>query len=247
MADWVLGCLYGISVCSPLWWQGHWGLLRFLSRQRLSHQVLFRKSRKPCMDFEPHLLLGKLSMTTLSRHWIGIVTRWSTDCPGDEPCVKTSGEELTQGVVITYVDDLLLTVWQYHIDAITKALLVKYVMKRSGSLPCDFQWEKPTCSESEGIDILGAGITRDAEGTVWCDQSKYILHCFRENGFIGVDGRVSLRKSYTPPSIDEKLGEEGALREKNDAMAACRKYIGQMTWLTMRTRPDIAACLGILA
>ena len=27
----------------------------------------------------------------------------------------------------------------------------------------------------------------------------------------------------------------------------CRKYIGQMMWLTTRTRPDIAACLGILA
>ena len=30
-------------------------------------------------------------------------------------------------------------------------------------------------------------------------------------------------------------------------MAVCRKYIGQMMWLTTRTRPDIAACLGILA
>ena len=27
----------------------------------------------------------------------------------DPPCVKTSGDELTQGVVITYVDDLLLS------------------------------------------------------------------------------------------------------------------------------------------
>ena len=30
-------------------------------------------------------------------------------------------------------------------------------------------------------------------------------------------------------------------------MAVCRKYIGQMMWLTTRTRPDIAACVGILA
>ena len=30
-------------------------------------------------------------------------------------------------------------------------------------------------------------------------------------------------------------------------MAVCRKYIGQMMWLTTRTRPDIAACLGSLA
>ena len=63
--------------------------------------------------------------------------------PDDDPCVKTSGEELTQGVVITYVDVLLLTGWQHHIDAITKALLEKYEMKHSGSLPHDVQGEKP--------------------------------------------------------------------------------------------------------
>ena len=55
--------------------------------------------------------------------------------PCDDPHVKTSGDEFTQGIVITYLDDLLLTGWQHHIDAITKALLEKYVMKRSGSLP----------------------------------------------------------------------------------------------------------------
>ena len=44
-------------------------------------------------------------------------------------------------------------------------------------------------------------------------------------------------------SIDEKLGEEeGTLKEKSDAMAIRRKYIGQTMWLTTRTRPDIAAC-----
>ena len=75
--------------------------------------------------------------------------------PGDDPHVKTSGDELTQGVVITYVDDLLLTGWQHHIDAITKVLLEKYVMKRPGSLAYEVQGEKPTGSESEAIDFLG--------------------------------------------------------------------------------------------
>ena len=57
-----------------------------------------------------------------------------------------------------------------------------------------------------------------------------------------------LRKAHAPPFVDEKLGEEeGSLKEKNDAMAMCRKYVGQMMWMTTRTRPDIAACLGILA
>ena len=93
---------------------------------------------------------------------------------GDDPSVKTSKEELTRGVVITYVDDLLLTGWQ-HIDAITKALLDKHVMKKSGALP---EGKQPG-SSSDGIDFLGARITRDDDSTVWCDQSKYIFHCMR--------------------------------------------------------------------
>ena len=72
--------------------------------------------------------------------------------PGEEPSVKTSKEELTRGVVITYVNDLFLTGWQHHIDAITQALLAKYVMKRSGSLPYHVQGEQPVSNQSEGID-----------------------------------------------------------------------------------------------
>ena len=118
-------------------------------------------------------------------------------------------------------------------------------MKKSGSLPGG----KPDVeSPSDGIDFLGARITRDEDGTVWCDQSKYILHCMRENEFINEEGQVVLRKATAPLAVDEKLGEEeGTIREKNDALIMCRKYIGQMMWLTTRTGPDIAACLGILA
>ena len=128
-------------------------------------------------------------------------------------------------MVITYVDDLLLTGWQHHIDAITKALLA--VMKKSGSLPyCES--EEVSNDASEAIDFLGTRITRDADGTVWCDQSKYIQHCLRENGFFNQEGQVVLRKAHAPPSV-----EEGSVKEKNDAMATCRKYIGQMMWLTI--------------
>ena len=157
--------------------------------------------------------------------------------PGEDPSVKTSQEELTRGVVI-------FTGFQYHINALTKALLAKYVMKQSGILPVEI----PGMEKLERIDFLGARITRDGDGSIWCDQSKYILHCLRENGFINKDGEVVLTKISAPPTIDEKLGEEeGTVREKNEALTQCRKYIGQMMWLTTLTRPDIAACLGILA
>ena len=122
-------------------------------------------------------------------------------------------------MIITYVDDLLLTGWQHHIDAITKALLAKYVMKKSRSLPfCDSEVN----GASEAIDFLGARITRDEDGTVWCYQTEYILRCLRENKFINEDGQIVLKKASAPPTVDEKLGEEeGTVREKNDAMAVC--------------------------
>ena len=129
---------------------------------------------------------------------------------GEEPCVKTSSEELTRGVVITYVDDLLLTGWQHHIDSITKA--GKHVMKKSGSLP---EGKSEAESSLDGIDFLGARITSDEDGTVWCDQSKYILHCMRENEFTDKEGQVVLKLATAPPAVDEKLGEEeGTIREK---------------------------------
>ena len=71
--------------------------------------------------------------------------------PGEDPSVKTSEEELTRGVVITYVDNLLFTGFQCHINALTKALLAKYVMKQSGILPVEI----PGMEKLEGIDFLG--------------------------------------------------------------------------------------------
>ena len=59
--------------------------------------------------------------------------------PGEDPSVKSSSEELTRGVVTTYVDDLLFTGFQCHINALTKALLAKYVMKQSASSRLEYQ------------------------------------------------------------------------------------------------------------
>ena len=69
-----------------------------------------------------------------------------------------------------------------------------------------------------------------------------LMERYRENGFVGADVSVSLKTTHTLPSVDEKLGEEeGTSKEKNDAMAVCRKCFGQKMWLTTRTRPGISA------
>ena len=130
--------------------------------------------------------------------------------------IKASGDELTQGVVITYYDDLLIAGWQHHIDAITQALLAKYVMKRSRLLLYGDSKDKPSGIESED-DFLGARITRDADGTAWCDQSKCILHRLRlrQHGLVGANGFASLKTTHTLPSVDEKYGkEEGPCKDK---------------------------------
>ena len=57
-----------------------------------------------------------------------------------------------------------------------------------------------------------------------------------------------LTRANSPPTVDEKLGKKRVQSGKRIMpLTQCRKYIGQMMWLTTRTRPDIAACLGILA
>eukprot|EP00971_Amphidinium_carterae_P214145 4249856-Amphidinium_carterae.3 len=62
---------------------------------------------------------------------------------------------------------------------------------------------------------------------------------------------LSSRKRLDPgteaklPTVDEKREDE--LTADEDAKSMCQKYIGQLMWLSTRTRPDISACLGILA
>ena len=68
--------------------------------------------------------------------------------PVDDPELRNCGDEPTQGVVITYVDDLMITGRHHHIDAISSALLAA-----SRSVPGLFH---------DGIDFLGARITRNA-------------------------------------------------------------------------------------
>ena len=54
----------------------------------------------------------------------------------------------------------------------------------------------------------------------------------RENEFTDKEGQVVLRRASAPPTVDEKLGEgEGNIREKNDALIMCRKYIIENTRL----------------
>ena len=81
------------------------------------------------MVSEHHLLLGRLCENTLrSLMWTHdklefklLPRAGSPFRPGVDPQVKNWGDELTQGpsqgVVITFVNDLLIAGWQHHIGA----------------------------------------------------------------------------------------------------------------------------------
>eukprot|EP00971_Amphidinium_carterae_P148799 2950164-Amphidinium_carterae.1 len=117
-------------------------------------------------------------------------------------------------------------------------LKTKYSMKMTGTLT------HPRQQDQLPITFLGCSIWRDDAGTVWMSQIKYIYHCIRENGWM--QGQtVILKKTTTLPTPDEKREDEDEPDE--DAKSTCQKYIGQLMWLATRTRPDISACLGILA
>ena len=45
-----------------------------------------------------------------------------------------------------------------------------------------------------------------------CDQTKYILHCLRENKFFNEDEQVVLKKAHAPPA--EARGRRGHCQRK---------------------------------
>eukprot|EP00971_Amphidinium_carterae_P147687 2927165-Amphidinium_carterae.1 len=142
------------------------------------------------------------------------------------------------GFFIAYVDDLLAVAREEHLMAIMHQLKIKYSMKMTGTLT------HPKQPDQLPITFLGCSIWRDETGMLWMSQIKYIYHCLRENVWVK-DQQVILKKTTTLPTPDEKREDEEVADE--DAKSQCQKYIGQLMWLSTRTRPDISACLGILA
>ena len=146
--------------------------------------------------------------------------------------IQTEGQDKPTellGGLVTYVDDLLFAMPEVHMQPFTRLLLKRYVMKQSGSLPSGPQ------SREGQIGFLGCWITRDSTGTVLCDQEKYILHCMHENAFVSESQTVTLKPSYRPPEVDERLPDEVLPEvEKRKHVSDCRRYIGQLMWLATR-------------
>eukprot|EP00971_Amphidinium_carterae_P050792 1000139-Amphidinium_carterae.1 len=117
-------------------------------------------------------------------------------------------------------------------------LKTKYSMKMTGTLT------HPKQDDQVPLTFLGCSVWRDNKGRLWMSQIKYIYHCLREDGWIQ-DQKVILNKTTTLPTVDEKREDE--LDADEDAKTMCQKYIGQLMCMSTRTRPNILACLEMLA
>ena len=128
--------------------------------------------------------------------------RWprNTEQSGSRRRVKKPVRLL--GGLVTYVDDLLLALPEWHLRPVVDLLLKKYVMKQSGVLPSGPQ------KQDVQIGFLGCRITRDSQGAIFCDQEKYIQHCMHENKFVGETQQVTLKPFHRPPEVDERLPDE---------------------------------------
>ena len=149
------------------------------------------------------------------------------------------GEPL--GMVIAYVDDLIAVGQQEQLDGMKASLDALYTMKTSGTVPAEYS------PGLEPLKFLGCFIERISTGEIVMHQRSYIEHCLKNNEM------TQLKAAKGLPCVDEKSPPEEAYDEHGhptsfeEDKSMCQKYIGQLMWLTTRTRPDIAAVLGILA
>ena len=144
-------------------------------------------------------------------------------------------------MVIAYVDDLIAVGQQNQLDGMKASLDALYTMKTSGTAPAEYS------PGVEPLKFLGRFIERTSSGEIVMLQRSYIEHCLKNNNTL----QLKVAKGF--PCVDEKSPPEEAYDEHGqptsfeEDKSMCQKYIGQLMWLTTRTRPDIAATLGILA
>ena len=178
----------------------------------------------------------------LNEQQVGLCKVDSTNCVWtirEKTASGFQGEPL--GMVIAYVDDLIAVGQQEQLDGMKASLDALYTMKTSGTVPAEYT------PGIEPLKFLGCFIERISTGEIIMHQRSYIEHCLKNNEM------TQLKVAKSLPCVDEKSPPEDAFDEHGhptsfeEDKSMCQKYIGQLMWLTTRTRPDIAAVLGILA
>ena len=156
---------------------------------------------------------------------------------------------VTQGACCAYVDDGLIVGDIEVVRRVTALIRSFWAIKGQGVLvrpgahvdgPLQIDGDfvlNPVTS----MRFLGAEISVGESG-LSIGQSKYVAQELRCRGWLSLKGSESL------PVPDEGLkGAEPQTERFEENKRLAQKECGTLMWLALRSRPDVAACLGIAA
>ncbi|CAE7548918.1 RE1 [Symbiodinium sp. CCMP2592] len=133
------------------------------------------------------------------------------------------------GACCCYVDDGLVLGSVEVIRRVTAYIQGLWAIKGQGIL------DKPSVNLTEDVKMFSA-----CETGLQIGQAKYVAQELRARGWLALKGSESL-----PVPSEGLAGSE--LRDNNleRNMKLAQKEAGTLMWIALRSRPDIAACLGI--
>ena len=141
--------------------------------------------------------------------------------------LKEGWEEVTKGLILVYVDDLLI---------MGPEPLIQKCIKRISE-----EWEisKPEwLGKDRGVKFLGMDIWLTEEG-VCLHQGSYLKELLKRNG--EEHGLLS----GVPITRDQVLRlEEDDPQKDADQVKLAQRAVGELMWLLTRTRPDLMFCLS---
>lgn len=139
------------------------------------------------------------------------------------PCVYSSGADGTQCIVIAYVDDLIITSPDVsRLSSVKAQLKSKFKMEDKGEL-----------SRFCGIQFI---YERD-KGVLLMHQQDYVAKMVTDFG----SGKL---KRSTP--MDSTPATESVITVSEEDHDRFRTIVGQATWLSINSRPDISFAVGVL-
>lgn len=132
-----------------------------------------------------------------------------------------------------------------HVAPVEKQFQALCLIKEASKWPSPF--EQTRSEQLDPITSLGRSIGKGADQEIYRLQETYIQHCVNLNGCGQTEGHARLKARKTLPNIADMGEPELVDNQHQQSMGLCRRYIGQITWLSTRTRPDVTTVLGIEA
>ena len=146
------------------------------------------------------------------------------------PNLQTNEEEFV-GLLLVYVDDLLVLGFPSSIAAVIQGVQAKWETS-----------EPETINMQKEVRFLGAELWRREDGAWLMTQTNYIKDLLKRN--LGADPTTWPTRKI--PLVKEPEVIEG--EEKTPmAVKEAQRVIGELVWITARSRPDLAFTVSKLA